>query len=95
MFSNSFFFKKSCTTTEALITGLKYDKDVRMFELSLLGIGKDDFSYTNDGKAWMDEDDLYELMSGRELEFPQQLTGMRIKFISNNYRKEHGDCNEE
>lgn len=93
MLSNTFWFDRPCLTTVAIITSVKYDKHVETYELSLLGLGEDGFNYTNVGKAWMDEDDLHELMQEGELDFPQELCGMRIEFISDN-RKDIGDLYE-
>ena len=70
--------------TEAIITAIKYDKTVKLYELSLLGIGEDNFNYTNEGRAWLDEDDLTELKDSGDLELPQQLIGAKIKFVADN-----------
>lgn len=80
MISNTFLFKQPCNATRALITSVKYDQYMQMFELELLGVGSDSFNFTNPGKAWMDDDDLQELMNTREVEFPQQLCGMQLMF---------------
>lgn len=50
MLSTTYEFDKPCLMTEAIITSVKYDRDVDTYELSLLGIGDDGFSYTNPGK---------------------------------------------
>ena len=85
MLSNCFQFKRPCKMTWALITALKYDKTVKLYELTLLGIGEDGFSYTNEGAAWMDSEDLYNLMSEGDVDYPQDLAGMRIIFSVNGY----------
>ena len=87
MLSNTFLFDQPCLTTVAIITSVKYDQHVEIYELSLLGVGEDGFSYTNAGKAWMDEDDLHELMKEKELNTPQELCGMKIKFIADSYKE--------
>ncbi len=80
MISNTFLFKQPCNATRVLITSVNYDQYMQMFELELLGVGSDGFNFTNSGKAWMDDDDLQELMNTREVEFPQQLCGMQLMF---------------
>lgn len=82
MLSNFFNFKKPCIMTEAIIVAIKYDNTVKLYELSLLGIGEDNLNYTNEGTAWLDEEDLYELKDSGELELPQQLVGAKIRFIA-------------
>lgn len=82
MLSNCFYFKKLCIMTEAIITAIKYDNTVKLYELTLLGIGEDNLNYTNEGTAWLDEEDLTELKDSGELELPQQLVGARIKFVA-------------
>ncbi|MDO4863608.1 MAG: hypothetical protein Q4A05_05500 [Ruminococcus sp.] len=84
MLSNFFSFKKPCLMTEAIITAIKYDNTVKLYELSMLGIGEDNLNYTNEGTAWLDEEDMTELKDSGELELPQQLVGARIKFVADN-----------
>lgn len=84
MLSNCFSFKKPCIMTEAIIVAIKYDNTVKLYELSLLGIGEDNLNYTNEGTAWLDEEDLSELKDSGELELPQQLVGAKIRFIADN-----------
>ncbi len=86
MLSNTFLFDRPCITTETIITSVKYDQHVDIYELSLLGVSEDGFSYTNAGKAWMDEDDLHELMKEKEFKTPQELCGMRMRFIADSYK---------
>lgn len=87
MISSTYEFDKPCLMTEAIITAVRYDRDVYTYELSLLGIGDDGFSYTNPGKMWLDEDDLRVLMREKELEFPQELCGMRVRIIADGYKE--------
>lgn len=87
MISNTFFFEQPCDDTRAIITSVKYDQYMQIFELELLGVGTDGFNFTNPGKAWMDDDDLQELMNTGELEFPQQLCGMQLMFYADTHRK--------
>ena len=84
MLSNCFHFKKPCIMTESIITAIKYDNTVKLYELTLLGIGEDNLNYTNEGTAWLDEEDLTELKDSGELELPQQLVGARIRFVADN-----------
>ena len=72
--------------TEAIITAIKYDNTVKLYELTLLGIGEDNLNYTNEGTAWLDEEDLTELKDSGELELPQLLVGARIRFVADNWK---------
>lgn len=81
MVSNMFNFENGCYNARAIITSVGYDELRDMYELALLGVGSDGCSFTNPGKAWMDKEDLAELMKPKNLERPQQLCGMQMMVV--------------
>lgn len=78
-----FYFENDRRMTEALVTGITYDKEKELYELSILGIGNDKISYTEPGKAWFDDEDFEALISNGELEFPHEIVGRKIKLVAN------------
>ena len=83
MISNSFLFDFPQNQIRALITSVTYDSSDDLFVLSLLGTGSDGFNFTNQGTAWLDEEDIQTLMQNSEVEFVQELCGMQLMITLN------------
>lgn len=81
----NFSFRNGSKLTEALVTGMKYHKDNKRYEIAVLGLDDDGFSYTVPGTAWFDCEDFDEMIEAGEFEFPHQLIGKRLKLVSETY----------
>lgn len=91
-----FWFEDGRRLTEALVTGIAYDRDKEMYVLSVLGIGSDGISYTEPGKAWFDDDDFSDLMNSDELEFPHEIVGRKLRLAANGAAERNiGDEDED
>lgn len=90
-----FIFENGCKLTEALVTALQYDQFKEMYELTVLGLGKDGFSYTEPGKAWFDDEDFDELIESKEFEFPHEIIGRKIKLVANGMNEKGNGGNDE
>lgn len=90
-----FRFENNCQSTEALITALKYDKIKAMYEITVFGLDRDGFSYTEPGKAWFDDEEFDELTGSQELEFPHNIIGRKMKLIGNNWKGNGEQYGEE
>lgn len=88
-----FYFEDGRKLTEALVTGIAYDQDKEMYVLSVLGIGSDGISYTEQGTAWFDDEDFHDLMESGELEFPHDIVGRKLRLAAN--RAAEGDSGDE
>ena len=93
----TFLFENGCQRTEALVTALIYDQDREVYELTVLGLGRDGFSYTEPGKVWFYlEEDFNSLMESGDMEFPQEIIGRRIRLVADSAKERvNGDDNEE
>lgn len=89
-----FWFENGCKLTEALVTALQYDQIKEMYELTVLGLDKDGFSYTEPGKAWFMDEDFEDLIASGELEFPHEIIGRRIMLVGNGIKKEDNNLTE-
>lgn len=78
-----FIFENDCKLTEALVTALKYDNVKSMYEITVLGLDKDGFSYTQPGRAWFDDEDFEDMMNAGELEFPHEIVERKLKLVAN------------
>lgn len=91
-----FWFENGCRLTEALVIGLAYDEVKEMYELTVLGLGRDKISYTEPGKAWFDDEDFAELIEYGEFEFPHEIVGRKLKLAANcATERVYGDGYEE
>lgn len=91
-----FRFSSGVTQTEALVTGMTFDKEGEQYKLALLGIGDDRISYSVPGTAWFDAEDFDELVESDALEFPHDLVGRKLIIISaTEAKKGKGDSDEE
>lgn len=90
-----FIFENGCQLTEALVTALKYDSVKAMYELTVLGLDEDGFSYTKPGKAWFDDEDFDALMADGELEFPHEIVGRKLKLVANSIERQGNDYEEK
>lgn len=77
-----FHFENGTEETEALIVGIDFDERIDMYYLNLLGISVRHCKYTEPGNAWLDEEEIDNLMESAMLEFPHDLVGRRIKLVS-------------
>jgi hypothetical protein len=85
-----FYFNNGKVLTEALIISLRHTSGYLLYsyELTILGLDADGFSYTQPGHAWFDDEEFEELLSSKELQFPQEIIGMKIRLVADNERKE-------
>jgi len=73
-----FVFNDGSSLREALAHALRYNFEKHMFELDVLGLDNDGFSFTVPGKAYIDEEEVEEMKRNEEIEFPHDLVGMRF-----------------
>ena len=78
-----FRFENDSKLTEALVTGMKYHEDEKVYELAVLGLGNDGISYTETGTAWFESEDFDELIDAGEFEFPHEIIGRKLKLVAN------------
>lgn len=71
-------FNDGSSLREALAHALRFNFEKHMYELDVLGLDDDGFSFTVPGKAYIDEEELEEMRENEEIEFPQDLVGMRF-----------------
>ncbi len=90
-----FLFENGCELTEALVTALKYDNVKAMYELTVLGLDDDGFSYTQPGKAWFDDEDFDDIMADGELEFPHEIVGRKLKLVANGIERQGNHYEEK
>lgn len=72
-----FYFENDFKSTEALITALKYDDKSGLYEITILGLDSDGYNYTNNGKLYIDDESIDELMKSDELELPHEVIGKK------------------
>ena len=69
-------FNDGSSLKEALAHALRFNFEKHMFELDILGLDDDGFSFTVPGKAYIDKEELEAMIENEEIEFPHDLVGM-------------------
>ena len=84
----TFEFNRNIQQIETIITSVMYDTVKHKYEIVVLGLDEGGLNYTIQGKAWIKDKELKELLDSGGLESEHQLVGRKLKLVADSVQSD-------